>query len=237
MKLRLRYSKLGKIRFVSHRDMARIWERVLRKANFPMAYSEGFHPRPKISFGLALPTCGESDCEYLDITAAPEWDATEIDGLPERFTAAMPDGIIVEDVVELPTGMDSLQAAVTSCTWNIEIINTTEIDAADYVARVLAAEVLEVTRVRKGKPVTDDIRPLIYSLALTQTADGNLALAAELGTQPRALRPSEVVLAVEPHLETGRIRRTKQWITVDGARCEPLAAVAAVDDHTTVGVG
>ena len=69
MKLRLRYTKLGKVRFTSHRDTARIWERALRRAGLPVATARGFTPRPRLSFGLALPTGAESIAEYLDIDA------------------------------------------------------------------------------------------------------------------------------------------------------------------------
>ena len=65
--VRLRFSKLGMIRFTSHRDVARIWERALRRAELPIAYTEGFSPRPKLSFGLALSTAYESYGEYLDV--------------------------------------------------------------------------------------------------------------------------------------------------------------------------
>ena len=67
MKLRVRSTKIGKVRFTSHRDAARIWERALRIAELPIAATEGFTPRPKISFGLALPTGAESIAEYTDI--------------------------------------------------------------------------------------------------------------------------------------------------------------------------
>ena len=56
MRIRFRFSKLGKIRFTSQRDVARMWERALRRAGLPLAYTEGFSPRPQLSFGLALPT-------------------------------------------------------------------------------------------------------------------------------------------------------------------------------------
>ena len=65
--LRVRYTKLGKIRFIGHRDVARIWERSLRKANIPVLYSQGFSPHPRISFGLALPTGFESEAEFVDV--------------------------------------------------------------------------------------------------------------------------------------------------------------------------
>jgi len=67
VKVRIRFTKQGKVRWTSHRDVARIWERALRRAGLPVAYTEGFSPRPRLSFGLALPTGYESDAEYLDV--------------------------------------------------------------------------------------------------------------------------------------------------------------------------
>ena len=67
MRIRFRFAKLGKIRFTSQRDVARMWERALRRAELPLAYTEGFSPRPQLSFGLALPTGCESLAEYLDV--------------------------------------------------------------------------------------------------------------------------------------------------------------------------
>src|SRR5690606_29749085 len=69
---RIRYSKMGKIRFLSHRDLARVWERGLRRSGIRVSYSEGFSPRPKLSFGLALSTGYESLGEYLDVDLHPE---------------------------------------------------------------------------------------------------------------------------------------------------------------------
>ena len=60
--VRLRYAKVGKVRWTSHRDAARIWERALRRAGLAVAYTEGFSPRPRLHFGLALPTGYESEC-------------------------------------------------------------------------------------------------------------------------------------------------------------------------------
>ena len=60
MRLRVRYTKLGKVRFISHRDTARAWERAIRRAELPVAYTEGFSPRPKVHFGLALSNGHES---------------------------------------------------------------------------------------------------------------------------------------------------------------------------------
>ena len=67
MRIRVRFVKVGKVRWTSHRDLARVWERAIRRVALPVAYSQGFSPRPKVHFGLALSTGHESLAEYLDI--------------------------------------------------------------------------------------------------------------------------------------------------------------------------
>ncbi|NNE75127.1 MAG: DUF2344 domain-containing protein [Acidimicrobiales bacterium] len=220
MHLRFRFNKSGKVRFTSHRDVARIWERVLRRAGLPLAYSEGFSPRPRLSFGLALSTGYESDAEYLDARLREPIDFHD---LPERLSALLPVGMDVTGVVEIPSSADSLQQAVTSCRWEVDVIGVDEQIAAEAVARALAATEIVVTRERKGKQVTDDLRPGVLALDVLEPTESGCRLAAELGTQPRALRPAELLNALEPRLEALVVRRTHQWITAGDERCEPLA--------------
>jgi len=117
-KIRIRFSKKGKIRFISHRDIARIWERALRKAQIKIAYSEGFSPRPKISFGLALPTGNESEAEYLDLELETliKNDPDELDEIKQKINSALPMGLEVQSVAIKEEGSESLQQSVTSCT-------------------------------------------------------------------------------------------------------------------------
>ncbi len=72
VRLRVRYSKTGKVCFTSHRDVVRMWERALRRSGLRVAWSEGYSPRPLLSFGYALPTGAESLAEYLDVTLGPQ---------------------------------------------------------------------------------------------------------------------------------------------------------------------
>src|SRR3954470_582253 len=113
MKVRIRFSKLGKIRFTSHRDVARIWERALRRATVPVAYTEGFSPHPKLSFGLALSTGHESLGEYLDIELTEPLDTED---LKARLDPCLPIGIDVQEAAEIESGTPSLQQAVVCCT-------------------------------------------------------------------------------------------------------------------------
>ncbi len=234
--VRLRYTKNGKIRFASHRDVARIWERSLRVAGVPMVYSEGYSPRPRIAFGLALPTGSESDGEYIDIQLDDErTSALRLDELPMVLDRALPPGIEVTGIALLEHKTPSLQQAVTSCVWDITVNQTID-ELTEWTRRVLDASSIIVTRERKGKAVTDDLRPLIRAREIVPAplgAETGHRLRAELGTQPRSLRPSELLTALEPALQERHVRRLTQWIEQDGARLEPLQAGAAPAPHTT----
>jgi hypothetical protein len=112
--VRLKYTKLGKVRWISHRDVARALERAFRVAELPLAFSEGFSPRPRVSFGLALSTGHESEAEFVDLVLA---DAVDLGALPVRITEALPDGMAVVAAVPLVDRAPALQEAVTSCEW------------------------------------------------------------------------------------------------------------------------
>jgi radical SAM-linked protein len=234
IKVRLKFTKIGKIRFASHRDVARIWERSLRTAGVPMVYSQGYSPRPRIAFGLALPTGSESDGEYIDIQLNDERQrAFQLNELPLVLSESLPQGLDVTGIAIIHSKAPSLQQAVTSCEWDITVKQTTE-ELNNWTQQVLTAPSLVVARERKGKTVTDDLRPLIRVLNVVAPASaaGDPILRAELGTQPRSLRPSELLRALEPVLEERYLRRRFQWIEQDGARLEPLQVGAAPVPHT-----
>ncbi|HET7654273.1 MAG TPA: TIGR03936 family radical SAM-associated protein [Acidimicrobiales bacterium] len=222
MRVRLRFSKLGKIRFTSHRDVARMFERAFRRTGLPVAYSGGFAPRPKVSFGLALPTGAESVAEYLDVELSRHVDPA---ALPGSLSPALPVGVDVTAAAAVDGRAPSLQQEVTSCVWVVELPELGEAAVASLAGETLAARTLAATRERKGKPVTDDLRPAIISL----TADGT-TLTFELATQPRGVRPTEVLGVVRPDIEIGAVRRINQWIERDGARCDPMEVDPAATD-------
>lgn len=238
VKLRICFDKHGKIRFTSHRDVARIWERTLRRASLPVAYSEGFSPRPKLSFGLALSTGQESDAEYLDIELDPDRTdlAMDLESLATELSGHLPVGMHVTDMAFVDRRTPSLQETVTSCIWQIDVVDVDADTVARAVARALAAEDLVVTRERKGKQVTDDLRPLVLSLDVIGPIEaddaGSIAgvrLLAELGTQPRAVRVAELLAALDPPLTERRVVRLHQWITNDDTaeRSDPLSAAVS----------
>jgi radical SAM-linked protein len=226
MKLRVRFQKLGKVRFTSHRDVARMWERASRRIRLPLAWTGGFSPRPKISFGLALPTGHDSLAEYLDLELVEDADI-DVDGLPAAFSAALPAGIDATAVSVLGDRAVSLQEAVVACTWRLRVpLDMTTAEA--IITRALAAPALLLERERKGELSVDDVRPAILELAVDGTDGDHVELAALLATQPRGLRPLELLRALDPALEPSRVCRTNQWIERDGLLEEPLAVAPHV---------
>lgn len=218
MKLRLRYAKLGKIRFTGHRDTARIWERAMRTAQVPVATSSGFTPRPRLSFGLALPTGGESVAEYLDIELAEPMTDDDVQPLLDRLTDALPVGFTVLAGETSQVKRGSLQESVVAVTW--ELTAPAGTDVAAVAARLLAADELLLERVRKGETSLDDLRPHVRSLS----AGPGDALVAELATIGRGVRPAELAALAFPTAEPLGIRalRTHQWIDHDGSRREVM---------------
>jgi len=231
VRLRLRYAKVGKVRFTSHRDVARMWERALRRAEVPVAYSTGYSPRPRVSFGLALSTGHEGLAEYLDCELAPGVDV-DLSALPGALSDALPTGITCTAVAVLPPGSASLQEAVTSCSWELEVEGTTPEGLAMAVEAFLASTRVEVARERKGQSFVDDVRGDVADLAVDGCSDDGRAvvLKARLHTLGRALRPAELLTGLLPDqpVRLRRALRTHQWID-DGAPRDvlPLAAPVA----------
>jgi radical SAM-linked protein len=216
----VRFSKAGKIRFTSHRDVARMWERALRRSGLPVAYSQGFVPHPLVSFGLALPTGCESHGEYLDLRLSPAGPGeTPVADLPQALSDLLPEGIDVQVAAFVEETEGSLQQEVGSCDWELEVIGVPGEELAERVETLLAAPTLTIRRERKGRPTDDDIRPAILALS---TAGSLGRLRAQLATHPRSVRPGDLVMALGADAAPGRAWRTHQWIERDGARFEPL---------------
>lgn len=227
-KLRVRYSVQGKVRFLSHRDVARVMERSFRKLRLPVSYSQGFSPRPKFSFGLALSVAHESDAEYLDVELVTPVD---LEGLSNRLTNVLPDGVCVTAVEVLEPRSTSLQQAIACCRWHIEVLNASLSDVTAAVTTLLESDELLLERSRKGKVSTVDVRPAILELEVTGPTDNGVQLKALLATEGTSLRPSELVQVLDVEVSEGRVRRTHQFTLNDGKRCEPIEVPDPSSSH------
>ncbi|WP_030249634.1 TIGR03936 family radical SAM-associated protein [Streptomyces violens] len=158
-RIRLRYTKRGRLRFTSHRDFQRAFERALRRAEVPMAYSAGFTPHPKVSYANAAPTGTGSEAEYLEIALTERRDPAVLRALLDE---SLPDGLDVTDAVEAHTSglADRLQASV----WELRLDGVAVADAERAVAAFLAAEEVPVERATKKGIRTFDARAAVADL-------------------------------------------------------------------------
>jgi radical SAM-linked protein len=226
MRVRVRYSKLGKVRFLSHRDLARIIERAVRRAQLPVSYSQGFSPHARLHFGLALSTGYESHAEYFDVDLDDDRAGMlPADDIAGALDPCLPVGVTTTASRELEPGTPSLQDAVTSSTWRFDLDAADADEVVARAAQLLAADELPLELVRKGKQVREDLRPLLLDLVAERTPEG-ARLTAELGTKPRSVRPAELLTALRLGVEPARVVRLHQWITSDGERREPIELAA-----------
>jgi radical SAM-linked protein len=224
--VRIKFAKRGKVRFVGHRDIARALERAFRIEELPLAFTQGFSPRPKVSFGLALTVGAESDAEYLDVELS---EPIDLHDLPARLTAALPEGIEVTGVAALEDRAPALQEAVTAVDWQLEVTvpgddGPAPLTVGRTVTAAMAAPTLRVTRTRKGKESEEDVRPALRRVEVLGESEHGVLLEVEVATHPVGVRVSEILAALGGGLEARRILRTGQWIERGGARLEPLAA-------------
>ncbi|MDX1619861.1 MAG: TIGR03936 family radical SAM-associated protein [Nitriliruptorales bacterium] len=171
MRIRIRYTLEGRTRFVSARDLTSVWERALRRADLPIAYSEGFTPHPKVSFPDALPVGVASTGEYAELTfAAP------IDPGPgmAALSATLPEGMDILTFMVVPDGAPKLARMLRATLWELEWRGSDADTASDVCSmlrtaadRLLAADVHEVVRSRGSGDTTVDVRAPLVALAVS----------------------------------------------------------------------
>ncbi|MER8067003.1 TIGR03936 family radical SAM-associated protein [Streptomyces sp. NPDC094034] len=158
-RIRLRYTKRGRLRFTSHRDFQRAFERALRRAEVPMAYSAGFTPHPKVSYANAAPTGTGSEAEFLEIALVEVCDP---DKLRELLDESLPAGLDIIDAVEARTS--GLADRLTASVWELRLDGVEPPAAEEAVAAFLAAESVEVERRTKNGLRTFDAREAVAGL-------------------------------------------------------------------------
>jgi radical SAM-linked protein len=158
-RLRIRYAKRGRLRFTSHRDFSRAFERAVFRARIPMAYSSGFNPHPRISYAGAAPTGSASEAEYLEIALAQEVDPADVH---TALDEALPDGLDVLEVVVSRGG--SLADRLEASHWRLVLPGVTGEAAADAVEKFLATDEVLVQRMTKKGLRTFNCREAVVSL-------------------------------------------------------------------------
>ncbi len=193
-RLRIRYAKRGRLRFTSHRDFSRAFERAVFRARIPMAYSSGFNPHPRISYAGAAPTGSASEAEYLEIALAEVID-------PARAHAdldeALPDGLDVVEVVVSAGG--SMPERLEASHWQITLDGADPDEARAGVVALLALEEVVVERMTKKGLRSFDARAAILSATVADpTADRPACaiLDVVLRHGSPSVRPDDVLAAL-----------------------------------------
>ncbi|MDH6125168.1 TIGR03936 family radical SAM-associated protein [Kitasatospora sp. GP82] len=194
-RIRLRYTKRGRLRFTSHRDFQRAFERALRRSAVPMAYSAGFTPHPKVSYANAAPTGVASEAEYLEIGLA---EARDPEALRAQLDESLPTGLDIIDAVEVrtPNFVERLEASE----WQLRLAGVTAEDAARAIEAFLAAEQVEVQRLTKNGVRVFDARGAVAAMELLppRVGDGNDTATEETG-DVRTGNPCAILRLVVRH--------------------------------------
>ncbi len=196
-RLRLRYAKRGRLRFASHRDFQRAFERALRRADVPMAYSSGFSPHPKVSYANAAPTGAASEAEYVEIGVLERLDP---DAVRAALDAALPDGLDVIEVVEART--PDFAVRLEGALWQVELEGVEPQEVAAAAAAFLAEESVLVPRLTKNGSREVDPRAAVLMLEVAPARAAGVAgppcailtLVVRHGTP--SVRPDDVLAAL-----------------------------------------
>jgi radical SAM-linked protein len=202
MRIRITFIKQGALRYTGHLDLHKLWERAARRAELPLAYSQGFHPQPKMNMAAALPLGFSSRCEVMDMKLEQD---IPLESLPTRLNSTLPSGLQVVDIEQVDERAPALQTQVVSAEYEVTLTET--VDGSELKRKVDSViESKSIPRERRGKMY--DLRPLIEDLKILESNSPKIfmLLAAREGATGR---PEEVLDVLGIAFEGTRIERTR----------------------------
>lgn len=227
-RLRIRYAKRGRLRFTSHRDFSRAFERAVFRARIPMAYSSGFNPHPRISYAGAAPTGSASEAEYLEIALK---EIVQPAAIHAELDEALPDGLDIMEVVESAGG--SLADRLEVSRWQLRLDGVSPDRARDAVAQVLARDEVIVERMTKKGLRQFDARAAMESLVVVDNrdmGDSCAILEVVLRHGVPSVRPDDVLAALREvagvHSESAVLQQRLEqgsWDAEHGTVGDPLS--------------
>lgn len=213
---RINYEVKGSLAFLSHLEVMRLWQRAMLRCHLPIAWTQGFNPRPKLSLGPARNVGVEGLSEYLD---------AEFDGLVksaeliEKLNGILPEGVTVLKVREIPQGTKMLEAVINEAVYKVTFLNGIPADAAQKVADLLAAE--ECLYIRKSPKGEKEIDLRSYILGMEINGD-DLMISVKAGTGG-SLRVAELltVLGYGDRMKDIKIQRMGLFVSEGTKRFTP----------------
>lgn len=189
MKLRVKFSKHGPIRFIGHLDIMRYFQKAVRRSGIPVCYSQGFSPHQIMSFAAPLGVGIESEGEYFDMEV--ESVSNESD-MVKSLNDAMAEGMEIKSMRILPEKAQNAMASIKAASYRVKIRNGAG-DGIDFKQRIdmflKEEEILYEKETKKGS-VTRNIRPCVYELSLLE--NGELYMLVDASSAGN-LKPGAVV--------------------------------------------
>lgn len=189
-RIRLKFGKHGPARYISHLDLARALERALNRSRLPVAYTQGYNPRPRVQFASALPLGFTSDCELADVWLEEKVAPQQAH---DQLATVMPPGLPLFRVWEAPLDAPAMQAAIVEAVYQVDagdLIATEELQ--QRVDALMSQDII----MRERRDKTYDLRPLIVSMHIEDSASAPL-LTMRLAQRPgNTGRPDELLLAL-----------------------------------------
>ena len=219
---RLRFGKLNNLRFLSHLNLLKTMERSIRRAGLPLAFSEGFHPHPKISYGPALAVGIESTSEFLDLELTAGLEASSI---MDSLNLALPRGLQIYESKRIKSTAKPLNAIINKASY--QALLQTNISHVTQLRQdcelLLQATELSVSRTGKDGKKLVNIRPWLHNLAIEEKSGGLLEiyLEGEVGNRGN-LRPEEIFSRISPPFTVLKIIRNGLWYEEKGLVKQPM---------------
>lgn len=181
--MRIKFIKVGDMIYISHLDVQRLLQRAFRRANVELAFSQGFNPHPKMSYGNALALGVESYGEYVDIEIKDDIGSQE---LMDIINKQLPDGMQFEKCIELEGGERALAANIMFGDYEFEIENINKLDEETVLKNLEklknSESILTTRRNKKKKIVEVDIRPLIKTIDIKKADNEKIVVSSILAT-------------------------------------------------------
>ncbi len=190
MRLRITFSKDGWLIYSSHLDLMRVWERALRRARIPVAYSGGFNPRPKLQLARALPLGHAAKNELLDVWLE---GPVALGQAANMVKPVLPHGLAIKEIRQVDPKAPAMQTEVVATVYRVTVEWSEEVAAVERrVGEILSRD--ELPHERRGKRY--NLRPLIEALELVEVDEDQVTLRMRLAARPRATGRPEAVLDV-----------------------------------------
>jgi radical SAM-linked protein len=213
-RLRIQFAKGAELQYISHLDLARVWERIFRRAALPVAYSQGFNPRPRFQLAAALPVGVTGRAELLDVWLDVTMDPAEA---LARLVPVLPAGLEVLGVEEVGLRAPALQSQMRAAGYRAEVRTSEPLEGIETrIQALLEAPTLPRQRHHKGRMRSYDLRPLIQQVEVERGEEGKTVLRMRLQASPQgAGRPDEVLDALGLSIAPHAIERTKLHFDFD----------------------